>query len=695
MSWKSRGLTLALLGLIALFSLHLIDRWLSSVRVDLTDGDLYSLSEGSAALLERMGEEGTKPVDVTLFFSETTGKTLPKFVKDFIAYERYLRSLLGEYERRSDGRIRVRFVDPVPDSDEAEEAAEFGLDGKLINQNGDLFYFGLAFETETGSREVIDFLWPNEQATVEYESSRTLHQLVWPEKKKVGVLSSLEIFGGAQDPFMAQMMAAQGRQPAQKWIAVELLEQLYEVEPIDADADTISSDEIDLLVVIHPKDLPTRTLSAIDEYVVRGGSALVFVDPYSIEDPPPQDPQQPWLAMQYEPSSDLDPLLEAWGAAVGGGFAVDLDLAVRRPVSARGAAEAVIYDLALGGEQWEETVDTSSPILQGLADLRFLLAGTIELADDAAAGSDAASQSASAATEAARSPSPGDGGLRREVLIRTTSAGAELQVEPGFASDGGLGYTDLNDPAKLRDSYRPGERPVVLAALVRGRFPSAYPDGAEYPSEEPERPPNLPPGIELPPPPDAEMITRPPVPEEERGEGAVMVFADADFLSDQIAFVSNPFGLVQAANDNHRVFLNAIDFLLGDRDLMAIRAAKELDRPFEKFDEIEAEAEKETLDRERQIRADIEQFQEELRAKQSEITSRNAALFQKNLQDEVDQLNERIVEANRELREIRKGRREAIERQESLVRFSVMGWMPLVLLALGVWLAYRRRQAAS
>jgi TolA-binding protein len=173
-----------------------------------------------------------------------------------------------------------------------------------------------------------------------------------------------------------------------------------------------------------------------------------------------------------------------------------------------------------------------------------------------------------------------------------------------------------------------------------------------------------------------------------------MVFSDVDLLSDQLAFVSNPFGLVQAANDNHRVFLNGIDFLLGDRDLMAIRAAKKLSRPFEKFDQIEAAAEKETLDREREIRAEIEQFQEQLRAKQGEITSRNASLLQKTVQDEVDQLNERIVAANRELREIRKGRREAIESQESMVRFSVMGWMPLVLLAIGIWLAYKRRQQA-
>jgi hypothetical protein len=141
--------------------------------------------------------------------------------------------------------------------------------------------------------------------------------------------------------------------------------------------------------------------------------------------------------------------------------------------------------------------------------------------------------------------------------------------------------------------------------------------------------------------------------------------------------VQSAFGIVQAANDNHRVLLNAVDVLVGADELMAIRSTKRLDRPFGLFDQIEAQAEKDTLDREREIREDIETFQQQLRDKQSEITSRNASLFQKRLQDEVDELNRRIQDGNAELRRIRQGRRAAIERQESLVRFSVMGLMPI------------------
>ena len=166
--WNSRLLTLVLIGLSVLFANHFAFRALEGSRIDLTADGLYSLSDGSKEILQRMVDEGVKPIEIDLFFSETSGKTLPRFIKNFVTYERYLRSLLKEYERASQGKIEVRFIDPVTDSDEAEDALDFGLDGKAINQEGDLFFFGLVFQTQPGSRDVIDFLWPNQQETIEY-----------------------------------------------------------------------------------------------------------------------------------------------------------------------------------------------------------------------------------------------------------------------------------------------------------------------------------------------------------------------------------------------------------------------------------------------------------------------------------------------------------------------------------------------
>ncbi len=686
---QSRILTLALIGLMTVLSIHVANEWFEGFRVDLTGDDLYSLTDGSHAILDRMQEEGVKPLDIRLYFSETTGKTLPKFVKDFIGYERYLRSLLGEYERAAAGKIQVETIDPIPDSDAADQAAEDGLDGKLINQNGDLFYFGLALETQTGSRETIEFLWPQEQENIEYEISKKIHGLLWPTRQRVGVLSSLEIFGGAQDPIMAQMLAAQGRTPSQKWILVQVLEDLYDVSQVAADVDEISPEDYDLLVVIHPKALPDKTVFAIDQWVAGGGNTLVFIDPYALGDTPPQNPQQPWAALQYQPASNLAPLLDAWGLELlDNEFAADFELAARRPMSQFGASESVIIDLVVDSTQHEGVLDVESPMLRGLSELRFFLSGVLR--ESESRGEAVADAGAAEGQEGAAEVVDAAGDIERRPLISTTAAGNTLEVLPGFGGGDALAYTDLNDGARLRDAFTPGEEPLVLAYVVRGKLPTAFPDGVDYPDKEAVRPPNLPPEIEVPPPDDVEIIHRDPLPDEERGEAAVVVFADVDFVHDQIAFLQNPFGIVQAQNDNHKVVLNSIDYLLGSQDLMTVRAKSGMSRPFLRFDEIEAQAELDTLDRERQIREEIESFQEELREKQGEITQRNAALFERKLQDEVDELNERILEANRELRDIRKGRREALEREESAVRFAVIGWMPIVVLLVGLYRARRR-----
>jgi ABC-type uncharacterized transport system involved in gliding motility auxiliary subunit len=665
--WNSRLLTLVLIGLIVLFANHLAFRALEGSRIDLTADGLYSLSDGSKQILQRMVDEGVKPIEIDLFFSETSGKTLPRFIKNFVTYERYLRSLLKEYERASQGKIKVRFIDPVTDSDEAEDALDFGLDGKAINQEGDLFFFGLVFQTQTGSRDVIEFLWPNQQETIEYEISKRIHSLLWPSGKTIGILSSLEIFGGADNPYLAQMLAAQGRTPPEKWIAVQVLEEAYEVRPIDSGVEHISPDEFDLVIVIHPKGLSTKSLWALDEWVVRGGNTMVFLDPYALDDRPPENPQQPWQSLQYRPSSDLGNLLTAWGLRMPSDqFAADLDLAVRRAVGPRGPAETVVVDLAIEESNRDRTLDTSHPILQGVSSLRFLLAGELE--------------------------STGEEGPEATRLVGTTENGTSLSIEPGFGDGDALAYTDLNSPSRLRDAMAPGEGPVALGYQISGRIPSAFPGGVEFPAEEPETPPGLPPGVDLPPPPDAEMVRHDPVPDAERGEATILVFSDVDVLSDAIAFERNFLGLVMSANDNHKLLLNGVDFLLGARELMAVRAKHSISRPFELFDEIEATAEKESLDREKQLRADVEAAEEELRAKQQELAGNNAALFQKRLQDEVDRLNETVQQGNRELREIRKARREALEQEESKVRRSVLGWMPALVLVVGLSLAVQRRR---
>ena len=673
---RSRTTTLVLLALVATFGIHFATRATENLRADFTANSLYSLSEGTREILTDLKQEGVKPIELTLFFSETTGKTLPKFVKDFISYDRYLRALLREYALASQGKIKVAFVDPIPDSDEAQDALDFGLDGKPINQHGDLFFFGLVAQTQTGSREVIDFLWPAEQETVEYEITKRIHSLIWPNKKRVGVLSSLEILADDSNPYMAQILAAQGKTAPDSWLSMKLLQETYDVRPIDLDTDHISRDDYDLVVVVHPKSLGARALWALDEWVVTGGNALVLTDPYALEDRPPENPQQPWLAMQYKPDSDLAPLVQSWGIErEPDQIAADFDLAAVRPTGRRGAAERLVYDLEIADRWLDETTAHDHPIVQGLGNLRFFLAGSLR----------AYLPNAGDEAEAAQ----GDG-VERTPLITTTARGNTLEVKPGFGGEDTLTFADLNDAGRVRDRFREGNEPVVLAYLLQGQLLSAYPEGASIPSQAPPPPPpGLPPGVQLPPPADGERVQKAAIPEDKRSPATVAVFADVDFISDQVAFQNSIFG-VQAVNDNYKVLLNTVDFLLGSQSLMKVRSKQSIQRPFTRFDEIEAAADRETLERERELRAEIATFESQLQETTRNLGTGNAALFQKQVQDEVALLNERIREKNRELRDIRLSKRQAIEAEERRVRRSTLLFTPSLVLVLGLALFYRR-----
>ena len=659
-------ITIALVAAITILAVHVVTRMTEAVRVDLTEDRLYSFTDGTREILNKMQTEGAEPIDITVYFSETTGKSLPSFIKQFIVYEDYLQALLREYERAAGGKIRVQTIDPKPDSDEAQEALDDGLDGKPINQHGDLFFFGLHFETQTGSTDVIDFLWPDRQEDVEYEISRRIYELLWPSTQKVGILSSLEVMPSS-DPYMAQLLAAQGRQAPQPWVAVRLLQERYQVSRIEPDTDHISPDEVDLLVVIHPRTFSTKTVWAIDEWVATGGNTLIFVDPYAINDQPPPNPQNPMAGVQYTPASNLNRLTEGWGVSrADDRVAADLALATRRQVSRRGGAETVIVDLSIDGENRDQAIATDHPITRGLERLRLFMAGSLEI----------------------EVPE----GVTVIPLITTTAEGSTLEIRAGFPGSGdGLVFMDANNPARLLDGFVKGDQPVVLAALIQGLLPPAFPDGATFPSATPERPPGLPPGVELPPPDNAEMVTTEPVAGEKRAEATVLVVADTDIIADQIAFQNSLLGTI-AVNDNHKLLLNAVDYLFGASELMSVRAKSSIRRPFVLFDEIEAAAEEQTLEREGELREEIAAINEELRAKQGEISRRNAALFQKKLQDDVDEANARVRAAERELREIRKARRAALESEERRVRFSIMGLMPTLVLIMGIVLFVRRKR---
>lgn len=662
-------LTIIFSILIVLFSVHIFYVNTEGARIDLTEDQLYSLTDGTVDILERMQKEGVKPIEVKLYFSHTAGKTLPSFIKNFITYEAYVRNLLKEYERYSEGKIQVSFIDPKPDTDEADDAADYGLEGKPINNQGDQFFFGIAFETQTGSRDRIEWLWPEKQESIEYEISKRIYNLIWPSSKRIGIMSGLDPLPDT-NPYMARLLAAQGKQPGQPWLNMELLQEQYELEMVTLEEGRIPKETYDLVMVIHPKAFSEKQLWALDQWVVTGGNTVLFLDNYAINDQPPQNPNNQFAAYQYEPASQLDKLMNKWGLEQPKQtFAVDLELAVNRPVDNSGRAADVVVDLETDSQNADQILNRDHPIFSGVENIRMFMSAVLKKA--------------------------GDSELQFTPLIQTSDRSGTAVIKPGFGSDrNALFYTDINTPGRIVDNSRLSEETLVLAYQIQGRFPSAFPEGASFPAEEQQPPPGMPPGMQMPPAENAEMITVEAVPEDHRSEAVVVVFADVDLISDQLGFQRSILGTM-AVNDNHKVMLNTADYLLGSEELMKVRAKHKIQRPFIRFDQIEAEADRRLLAQEQSIRQEIADLEDQMREKQRGVNAENAVLLKKKLRDDIQTMEDRIREGNRELREIRKIKNAALENEKAVVRFSIIWFMPLLVTIGGIANLIRKRSTRS
>ena len=286
---SSAGLVLIALAFLAfnLFS----SLSLSGARLDLTEQKLYTISEGTEQILASLEE----PVELNFFYSDTLAKDLPALRN----YARRVEEMLEAYQREAGDKLKLKIIDPEPFSEEEDKAAEFGLQGVPLQQGGDSIYFGLAGKNAAGDVQVIPFFALDQEEFLEYELSRLVQNLAKPQRPVVGVLSGLQINGGFD-------MAA--RQPTPPWMLIEEVRQLFQIESLKSDVDLIP-ENVSVLLLIHPKQLPQQTLYAIDQFVLRGGKLLAFVDPFSEADNQADMPGEPVI----DKSSNLEPLFKAWG----------------------------------------------------------------------------------------------------------------------------------------------------------------------------------------------------------------------------------------------------------------------------------------------------------------------------------------------------------------------------------------------
>jgi ABC-type uncharacterized transport system involved in gliding motility auxiliary subunit len=609
---------LALIGVLFVGIMLLANLLLRGAQLDLTADKLYSVSDGTKNIVRSLKE----PVNLYFFFSERTATPMPQIKNHGVRVRELLETLVAT----SDGKLTLKVIDPQPFSEEEDRATELGISSVPVGASGDKLYLGIAATNSTDGKEAIPYLDYTLEEQMEYDVAKLIQRLSTAAKPVVGWLSSL--------PMQGDFDMQTGRQrPPQ--VVYGQLEQLYTLRNLEPTLTSIDAD-LNVLVLVHPKELAPATLYAIDQYVMRGGHVLAFVDPNAQQDQSGADPGNPMAAMSADKSSDLGPLFEAWG--------IDYD------------PTQVVADLERG---LVVPVREGEPPSQHIAVLGF--DGTSVTKDVVTAKLDAINMVTAGSLKAAAGSK-----LKFEPLIHT-SAQAGLLPSSRFAM--------MSDPSSLRDGFKPSGQ-LVVAARVSGDAPSAF---AAAP------PPGVTPAA------NALKASSKPI--------NIVVVADTDFLGDYTwVQTRNFFGqmIAQPFANNGELVWNAVDNLAGSADLISIRGRAAYKRPFERVDALRRNADAQFRSKEQELEERLQQTEEQLTKLQTAQPGGNEAILSPEAAQAIERFQEQKLAIRKELRAVKAGLETDIKALGIRLKLVNILVVPVVftILALLVGLWHRRRRHA-
>ncbi len=596
---------------------------LRGARLDLTQNRLYTIAPGTQKIVAGLKE----PLNLYLFLSSDATANLPALR----TYGTRVREFLEELASRSGGKLRLTVIDPQPFSEEEDRASEYGIRAVPLGGDGDSLYFGLAATNSTDGRAVIDFFDPGKEQFLEYDVAKLIQELSNPKKPVVAWLSSLPMTGGF-DP-----MSGQSTDP---WLVLGQAEQLFDIRPLEpaAATSTIGAD-VDVLVLVHPKQLSPATQYAIDQYALRGGRILLFVDPVAEADPAGAEPGNPLAAMGADRASDPGPLLAAWGVDFDRRLAIG-DLERGLTVSMRQGEPPTRHIGILGLDA--SSMSSEDVITATLSSLNFASSGFV---------------------------APRKGATSKfEPLVRSSTAAAPLPAER---------FQMLMDTATLRDGFEPTGERYALAARVTGSVGTAFPGG---------------------PPPGVAAGDGPPLQRSAKPLNLIVV-ADTDMLSDFLwVRQQNLFGqrVAQAWANNGDLVWNALDNLAGSNDLISIRGRATFTRPFDRVEALRRSAEDRFRTKEQELEQQLQATEQKLAALESGRTESSEVLLSPEQEGELERFQQEKLRIRKDLRDVRLQLDQDIRMLGNELKFTNIVVVPLVFAGFALLIAYwrRRRQAA-
>ncbi len=608
------ALALLFVGLTMVFS-HALRGW----RLDLTQNHLYTTAPGTNRILGSIGE----PINLYLFYSEKTATQIPQIS----TYAVRVREFLEELASRSGGKVVLHVIDPQPSSEDEDRASELGVRGAPVGAAGNL-YFGLAGTNSTDGHQAIEFFDPAKEEFLEYDVVKLVYELAHPKKPVLAWLSGLP---------MTESFDQQSGQMREPWVSYGQAQQLFDVRALEPSATKIDPD-VNVLVLVHPKNLTPATQFAIDQYALRGGHIVMFVDPLAEADQSGADPRNPMAGMSADKSSQAGALLTAWGVQFNPREVIG-DRARALSVSTRQGAAPVQHLGILGLDR--SSMASGDVITSGLSNINVETAGYLE-------------------------PVKGST-VRFEPLLRSSTEAAPIPVEK---------FAMLFDPSTLRDGFKPTGKRYTLAARVSGNVKTAFPAGP-------------PAGVTLPAGQKALQESAQPL--------HLIVFADTDILSDFLwVHEQNLFGqrVAQAFANNGDLLLNTLDNLAGSTDLISVRGRATFSRPFERVDALRRKADDRFRAKEQELEAQLRDTEEKLTALQTKRNDKSAVILTPEQVKELDRFQDEKLRIRKDLRAVRAGLNEEIKGLGTELKVLNIIVVPFAfaLGALLIWLSRKRRR---
>jgi len=659
---------IALAAVLLLATNLIMGSWFKNWRTDLTEDGLYSISDSTKKVLSGLDE----PITMQLYYTKALGETAPLYA----SYFERVRALLERYRDMSGGKLRIQFINPQPFSDAEDRALGSGLKGIPLNSEGEQAFFGLVATNTTDNVETIQFFAPERDRFLEYDLTKLILTLSKPKKKVVGLISGLPLEGGPASPMT-------GGRPQPPWAILAQIREFFELKVLQQDVKEIPSD-VDTLMLVQPNGLTPEAALAIDQFALKGGRILAFVDPVA---------EIARVLSQGRPvgePTELLKLFKTWG----------IEIDPTKVAADIGQARRVQF----GGGQSGTPPSVTEYVAWLNLDKRALeandaLTASIETINTASMGALAVDPKSA---------------LKMQPILQTTERGSLIDADK---------VSLRPDPLGLLRGYQPGGKRLVLAARFVGDIRTAFPNGIAPPApaapkeqtakapdspssespksdstksdssktdanktDEPKKDGDAPKSAEAKPAEKAAADAKPATvkstpPPLTTGQLNTIVIADTDILHDQFWMDERDFlgQRIQIPVAHNSIFVvNALENLTGGEALRDLRGRGVKPRPFAMVDEIRRDAEKQFREKEQGLEAKLQETQAKLEGIQQKGEGGNIILTDKDRQT-IERFKSERQAVRGELREVKLAMRQDIDRLDAKLKFINIAAVPLLI----------------